>query len=200
LARTATKPGIRTVVTQLDALLKPLGFARSGRTWSRNAGCVIDLIDVIDVQVTKVGGAVTVNAGVLDEEVYKAVWNRAPDRIEQPSCTVGVRIGALRDGKDKWWELNDADTPGEVAANVRAYVLPFLERMQSRDAMMQWLIDTRVTRKGYPLPILNLAILHSLAGNRNRACGVLAERQKKPLGAWRERVAEIAADLGCPSR
>jgi len=142
---------MKTTISRLDQLLKPIGFSRAKVTWNRGSGSVFD---VIDVQVSKARDCLTINAGVLDPEVYTLVWGREPPKlIEQPSCTIGVRIGGLReDRKDKWWPLTDDRAPAEIVANVEAHVLPFLERTHTREAMKHWLIATEVTRKRYPLP------------------------------------------------
>jgi hypothetical protein len=63
--------------------------------------------------------------------------------------------------------------------------------------MVQWLTDTQVVKKKYPLPIINLAILHDLLGNSPEGCALLAEVQKKAIGAWRAKASEVAERLGC---
>ena len=93
--------------------------------------------------------------------------------------------------------LSDEGAPVDVAATVEAHVLPFLERLHSRDAMAQWLSKKPAARKRAPSSVITLAILHSFSGERERACRLLARLKKKALGGWRERVAEVAAELGC---
>ena len=79
----------KTVIAKLDALLIPLGFARQKFTWNRRSASVVD---VVDVQLSKAGDAVTVNAGVLDPEVHVALWgSKPPETVEQPTCTVCAR-------------------------------------------------------------------------------------------------------------
>lgn len=186
---------IKTFISQLDRLLKPLGFSRSKATWNRRAETVVD---IIDAQVSKAGDAVTVNVGVLDKDVYTKLWEREPpERIEQPTCTVYARIGELLDGKDKWWLLDDHQAIADAASNIEAHVLPFLERMHARTAMAQWLIDTEVVRKRYPAPIITLAILKSLSGDDAQACELLKKLQTKSAGAWSTRAAEVAERLRC---
>ena len=62
-----TKP----VVAQINQLLGPLGFVRQKMTWNRTLG---PFVDVVDLQLSKTGDAVTVNAGVLRPSVHKACW------------------------------------------------------------------------------------------------------------------------------
>jgi hypothetical protein len=186
----------KIVTAQLDRLLKPLGFVGDKATWNRRGG---SMVDVVDIQTSKAGDATTVNTGVLDADVYTLLWGREPPAfIGQPFCTVGARIGELIDGKDKWWPLDDQDSAAEMAEEVVARVLPFLERIHSRAAMAQWLIDAQVVKKKYPPPIINLAIIKSLQGEVAFGCEVLAELQSKALGDWRERAVDVAKGLRCP--
>jgi hypothetical protein len=183
-----------SVIGRLDESLKPLGFKRHKATWNRRAG---DVVEVIDVQVSKTSETITLNAGVLDMGVHVKLWGREPPAfVEEPDCTVRARVGELIDGKDLWWQLGDNDVSDRVVKAVSDYVLPFVKSMCSRRNMTQWLLATDVAKKKYPLPIINLAILQSLSGNSPAGCALLMEVQKR--GTWRERAAEVAERLGCP--
>jgi len=183
------------VIFELDRLLQPLGFSRHTATWNRKAE---SLVDVIDVQVRKAGDAITVNAGVLDNDVHTVLWGKEPPEvIEQPICTVRARIGELLDGKEKWWLLMDGEAASNVAGDIRACVLPFLERMHTRSAIEQWLIDTNVIQKKYPEPIITLAILKVLSGDSAQGCGLLAQLQRMPIGGWQARASGVATRLRC---
>jgi Domain of unknown function (DUF4304) len=183
------------VTRKLEELLKPLGFTRQKAVWNRRSGYVVE---VIDVQLSKAGDTATVNAGVLDSDAHVKLWGSEPPAfVEESACTVRARVGELIDGKDLWWQLNDDQVTDNVSKAITDHVLPFMKRMRSRQDMVQWLTDTEVVRKRYPPPIINLAILQSLLGNSSEGCALLAEVQKKAIGAWRARAAEIAARLGC---
>jgi len=187
----STKP----VVTRMDELLKPLGFARHKTTWNRKSN---SFVDVIDVQTSKAGDTMTINAGVLHPDVYRKCWATEPTAVvEEPSCTVRARVGQLLDGKDLWWRLDDPRTLNEVIENLNAHVLPFLEQMHSLEAMEQALTASGVTRQKYPPPAIYLAILKSECGDRAGACALLAELGGKAIGAWRTRISEVAGRLGC---
>jgi hypothetical protein len=186
----------KTIIAQLDHLLKPVGFLRQKAKWNRR---VDSLVDVVDLQVSKAGDAITVNAGVLDTDVHAKLWGSAPPEfVDQPLCTVCARIGELIDGKDKWWRLSEDSAVTEVSHEVAAHVLPFFDRLHSREAMEKWLSDTEVASKQYPPPIIGLAVLKSLLGKGEEACALLAEIHKKPIGEWRTRIVEVSARLGCP--
>jgi len=185
----------RPVIARMDELLEPLGFARHKATWNRQSD---SFVDVIDVQTSKAGNTMTINAGVLYPEVYKKCWAIEPPAvIEEPSCTVRVRVGELVEGKDLWWCLNVEGIVDDVAEKVTAYVLPFLERMHSLEAMEQFLTTAQVTKRKYPLPVIYLAILKSERGDSTGACVLLTELGKKTVGAWRTRISEVAERLGC---
>lgn len=85
---------------QLDDLPKPLGFKRQKTVWNRRSG---HLVQVVDLQIRKAGDTATLNTGVLDSDVHMKLWEGEPPQfVEQPSSTVGARVGELIDGKDLW--------------------------------------------------------------------------------------------------
>lgn len=185
----------KTVIDKLDHLLKPLGFIRQKTTWNRKSGCIVE---VIDVQASTVGDTATVNAGVLDTDVHVKLWGTKPPAfVEAPACTARARLGELIDGKDLWWQLSDDQIAERVSEAITSHILPFVMRMRSRRDMVQWLMDTQVVEKRHPLPIINLAILQNLLGNSSEGCALLAEVQKKVVGPWHARAAEVAGRLGC---
>lgn len=186
-----------TVAAKLDELLSPLGFTRKRAVWNRRSGYVVE---AIDVQVSKTGDVATVNVGVLDIEAHMKLWgSEPPPLVEVPACTVTARIGELIDGKDRWWELDVDERADDIARAVTEHALPFVSRMRSRQEMVQWLTETGVVKKKYPPPIINLAILQGLLGEMAKACDLLAEVQRKALGAWRTRASEVAERMGCAS-
>lgn len=184
----------KAIISKLDDLLKPLGFTRQKTVWNRRSGYVVE---VIDVQVSKAGDTATVNAGVLDTDAHVKLWGSEPPTfVEEPACTVRARVGELIDGKDLWWQLSDDQVTDKAAKAIADHVLPFVKRMRSRQDMVQWLTDTQVVKKKYPQPIINLAILQNFLGNASEGRALLADVQKKAIGAWRARAAEVAERLG----
>jgi hypothetical protein len=182
------------IIASLDDLLLPLHFERQKMTWNRQDN---GRVDVIDVQVSKSGDRTTINAGKLDAEVYQILWaSPPPSFVEQAYCTVCVRIGGLRDGKDIWWPLGDKDIAAQMRDNIVSDVVPFLRRMSTRSAMRQWLIENGVAKKGYPPPVVGLAILTHLLGDAAEAAAILSDLQKKPVGAWKPRIGDVIDRLG----
>ena len=186
----------KTVITKLDQLLKPLLFKRRRSTWNRRLN---SFVDVIDVQVSKSHDALTVNVGVTDADVYALLWGASlPEFVIQPRCTVCLRIGTLIDDRDRWWLLNSPSTADDMVEDVTRYVLPFFARRHTREALKQWLTDSAVVKKRYPPPIINLAILQNLLGEKVQGCALLAELQNNSsAGDWRIRAGEVAARLHC---
>lgn len=185
-----TKP----VVAQLDQLLGSLGFARQKMTWNRKVG---PFVDVVDLQPSKTGDALTVNAGVLHPGVHKVCWgDDAPAFVEEPSSTVRARIGQLLDGKDIWWRDDDENVASEIVEQVRAHVVPFLDRMHSGEALAEQLKSFGVTKQKYPPPIIYLAVLMWQNGDVAGANTLLNELRKQTVGAWQTRVADVIERLG----
>jgi hypothetical protein len=186
---------VSAVSSRLHELLAPLGFEGRKARWNRRSG---SYIDVIDVQVSKAGDAVTVNAGVMDPDVYERCWGHDPPSfVDEPFCTVRARIGQLVDGRDRWYPIADAATPDILVAEVSENVVPFIERMHSREAMVEYLSASDVVRQKDPPSMIYLAILTHDAGDKASGCSLLAELQTAALGAWRTRAGEVSARLGC---
>lgn len=185
----------RSVVRQLHEVLGPLGFERRKRTWNRRS---TSHVDVIDVQVSKAGDTCTVNAGVMDPEVYMTCWgSEAPAFVDESLCIVRTRIGSLMGDTDTWWEVSANEAAAQVVEAVHSHVLPFLDEMHSPAAMSDYLVEADVRGQNYPPPIIYLAILRNQLGDTASACSILTELHEAALGAWRARTSEVSARLGC---
>lgn len=184
-----------SIIAGLDRELVPKGFIRKKATWNREQG---PLVEVIDIQTSKSGDTVTMNVGVLSRPIYLACWGRdAEPFVEEPFCTVRARVGQLLGNKDRWWGVSNAGATEEMVNCLRAQILPFLERMRSLEAMRDWLASTGAPSPKIPLPSICFAVLQSQLGDIDAACAVLAELERKALGAWKARAREVAARIGC---
>ena len=190
-----------SIIARLDRELTPKGFCRKKATWNREQG---SLVEVVDIQTSKDGDAVTMNVGVLSRPIYLACWGRdAGSFIEEPFCTVRARVGQLLDNKDRWWDVSSAAVAEEMVDCLAARILPFLERMRSLEAMRDWLASTGMPSPKSPLPSICFAVLQAQLGDISAACTALADLERKALGAWKARAQEVAARIGCtpvPSR
>lgn len=184
---------IKIVIKALDGLLGPLGFERRKHTWRRNSGPFVDLIDV---QISKGGDSLTLNAGVLDPEVFVCAWGAHPDVVQEPDCSVRARVSDLAsDRKGVWMPLDAPETPELAVEAISVYMLPFLERMHTRETMQEWLMERGVLRRPYPPPIIYLAILMYLTGDDQGAFSVLDRLHASTNEGWRTRVDEVRARL-----
>ena len=177
-------------IAHLDQVLIPLGFIRYKTTWNRKAG---SLVDVIDIQVSKALDTFTINAGVLDVDIHSECWGgEEPSIVEEPLCTVRARIGELVDGKDKWWKVADDMAAEDIALHVDKFVLPFFEKMHSREGMVEHLTNAKVIMRNYPPPVIYLALLKRRLGNVHEACALLSELRNNTTGTWHPRITEIS--------
>jgi len=172
-----------------------LGFVRRKALWNRKAG---PFIDIIELQLSKAGDAITVNLGVLHMEVFGQCWNSEPPTFaDATAATVSARVGRLIDGKDVWWETAEPALPEKVTRAIETFVLPFLANMHSLKAMEKFLEESEVLNHDYPLPIITLALVKHTTGDREAACQVLADLNRKTTSAWQARVSDVRHRLGC---
>lgn len=114
----------------LDQALRPLGFAREGKSadWRRLRG---EIQDWVNLQKSWVDGSVTVNLfakNIETERMLRSVACTEQLGIRQS----GERIGQLIDGLDRWWK-NNPDGPSEITEAVLTHGIPWFERVQSLD-------------------------------------------------------------------
>jgi hypothetical protein len=182
------------IVRSLRSLLAPLGFKRTRKIWNRRAG---SLVSAIDIQTAKGGGAFTINVGVADLEVYEFVWGKAPPKVlSTPYCPVNTRLGFLIDRRGRWWNIGESGVAEDATDKVRVYALPFLDRLSSREAMVRWLLAEDVERKRYPPPIISLAYIEYLLGDRSQGHERLSKLRAATTGPWSEHIGHIAERLG----
>lgn len=186
-----------SIAARFDRELAPNGFSRKKITWNREHD---SLVDVIDIQVSKNGDTVTMNAGVLSRPIYFACWGReSKGFVEEPSCTVRARVGQLLDNKDRWWDVDNGSAANEMVECLQTRILPFLDRMHSLKAMRDWLASTDMPmpKRPYPPPVIYFAVLQSQLGDMKGACNTLTELEGKALGAWKAGAKEVSIRIGC---
>jgi hypothetical protein len=182
------------LVRAVDAVLNEHGFARKKMTWNRRSD---GLVDVVDLQVSKGGESVTLNAGVVDRDVRKLVWGAEPrEFFQEPEGTVRSRVGQLIGDHDVWWPLDEAAAE-EISRTLVPHVLPFLDRMHDPLEMEAHL--SADVGKSYPPPIIYLAILKHRRGQSAETEALLSALCERTSEPWQERIAEIWASLGSAS-
>lgn len=186
----------KTIISRLDLELISIGFRRKGVTWNRETHSVVE---VVDIQISKSGDRVTMNAGVLSRPVYFTCWGcDAKPFVFEPECVVRARVGQLIDDRDLWWNIDVPAAADQMANCLVARVLPYLARMQSLEAMRDQLASEGAIQRKYPLPAIWFAVLQFHLGEGISACKVLAEAENR-TPSWSARVREVAARIGCTS-
>lgn len=91
----------------------------------------------------------TVNTGLYVAEADRQWTGRiAAERFLEPDCLLRARVGRLSgSGHDVWYELTEQTVPEvlyrQVEQDMTTYVLPYLDRMVSLDAIVQHLLGKR---------------------------------------------------------
>ena len=187
----------RGIASRINQLLAPLGFERRETAWNRRRN---GLIDVVSMQVEGAIEKLTVEAGVLHPTAYVTCWGEdVPDFVDAPDCTVRARVGDLIDKHSHWWPLDRPELAEDVVDKIARYLLPYLDRHQSVDAIEKSLAASGPVKFLRPPDTIYLAILMRERGDTAGACALLAQVHKKALGDWRTKVAKLLQRLGCQS-
>jgi hypothetical protein len=183
------------LAARVDAILRPLGFSRQNLAWNRRAD---GIVEVVSIQISKVGEIFTLNLGVLDPEAYTLCWGKPPSEfVDEADCTARVRLGFLLKGKDTWWGDSDEQTLTGVASALLEEGLPFLEAHRSSAAIKEYLESSGALRGRYPPPVIYWAALSSRHGEHAAACATLADLHDRTSGPWRANIEGSQARLGC---
>jgi len=197
----------------LHPSLMEKGFTHKARTWNRNVGWYID---VVDVQVGRWSradeGDFTVNVGVFVPSVYKVFWGEdAPPFVAEERCVVRARLGALKnDGglaednlkarpTDLWWDFDastDLEALGrEVSELVVDLGLPFLEGLHSIEAVHRFLMTPHAERQvSVPYAYCYLAIIKAQMGDDIGAKRLL-EHVGQRWHSWQAVTSRVADQL-----
>jgi hypothetical protein len=178
---------LQDIADQQRDALSPVGFKRKSSTWRRDVG---DFLDVIDFQRDQFSPRFTINIGIVTKSVYRIVWGEeVPKLIRAHTCTIYDRIGLVCSEGDRWWKLDDARAAAEIARRIRDVVLPFMERMHSREEQKRYL-HQGASFNIWSTPVYK-AILMFECGEREEACALLREQGRRPRIEW------ILAQLNC---
>lgn len=118
-----------TYLKAIDDVLRPLGFERGGRQWTRIRG---EIEEKLDLQKIWIDGGVTVNVWAKDLETQRILRTITCDKA-LGIRHFGVRIGSLIDGHDRWWK-SDPNGPSDLAETVRAFAVPWFDRVTTLEA------------------------------------------------------------------
>lgn len=193
MERRTLKSAARKLARGLDPLLLGRGFTRKGLTWNRRTAAMADIVDVVDLQVTKSGDAVFVNIGVADASVYATLWERPlPEFVLEPASTIRTRLGPLFADTDVLWDLADSLAVDDIARRLESHGLPFLDRMHDIGQVAEYLKDEPGLA---PVEKIGVAVVLSRAGDRDGACAIL--ERLAGLDPRHARIQRLIAEIGC---
>jgi hypothetical protein len=186
----------KSYIAALDEVLKPMGFAREGRDWSRNVGTVVE---TVGLQVSAIAGT-TANLWTYDAATNDLLKEAIPWKPDVTMVLRAWRIGTLMDGYDRWWK-NDPNGPDELAEAVKVHAPPFFERWRSLEdqaryfgrAEPRWMPGSTASR-------IYLALTLYRMGEVEEACAALATPPKTAPASWLAQAESVRKWLGCPPR
>jgi Domain of unknown function (DUF4304) len=180
----------RSLAVALDPSLRKLGFKRSGVTWNRRTG---PLVDVVNIQTAKGGGDVFVNLGVAEDSIFLNRWERPlPNVVDEANCAARIRLGTLVTGADMSWDPLDPDAAQDIVARLESLGFAFLESMHDPATMAEF----AKARPGLvPVEMLTVALVLNRAGDPAGACAILA--RLAPPGTRDALVERLRGLLGC---
>jgi hypothetical protein len=136
----------RVIKEGFQELLKPIGFKKK----ANNFYLQLDGIgQIINVQKSLFGNrdsiSFTINTGIFFPEYWLAFHNYSnkglPEYPTEPECLIRKRIGALRKKHGTWYEIKERTDEdqliSEMSANITNFILPYFERLNSMEKMLQ---------------------------------------------------------------
>lgn len=185
----------KSYVAAIDSVLKPIGFTREGREWSRRVGTVVEKVDL---QVSSIAGT-TANLWSHDAATNDLLKEAIPSKSGVGMMLSAWRIGTLMNGYDRWWK-NDPNGPAELAEALRTHAPPFFEARRSLEAQAagfgraadKW-------SKGDTHRRIYLALTLYRMGELDEACQALRNPPKTTPASWLAEIESVRRWLGCPA-
>jgi hypothetical protein len=198
------------VLKQFDSALLPIGFARRHATWSRQAH--EGFHQLIGFQTSKWAPEFTINAGLIDLQAHAVMFPALSREFfkfeaDAESCRVGHLLPDLR---DVCWKLYDPKSIESGLDMTLAAVIPFLETLSSRDAMIQWLRGQTIQGQDrvsfsrpprirlLPMQRVCLAVLLALQGQEAESSEVLGSFVVAKNPNFARYATDVAQRLGPP--
>jgi len=184
----------KSYLAAIDAVLKPMGFMREGKEWSR---CIGTVEEHVDLQVSSIAGT-TANLWSYDTATSDLLKKAIPWKPDIGMVLSPWRIGTLMTGYDRWWK-NDPNGPAELAEALRVHVPPFFEARRSLEdqarffgrAEPRWKAGNTKTR-------IYLALTLYRMGQLGEACAALQNPPKTAPAPWLAQAESVRKWLGCP--
>jgi hypothetical protein len=186
----------KSYAAALDEVLKPMGFARDGREWSRRVGTVVE---TVGLQVSTIAGT-TANLWFYDAATNDLLKEAIPWKPDVTMVLRAWRIGTLMNGYDRWWK-NDPNGPDELAEALRIHAPPFFERWRSLEDQARYFGRAEPRWKpGGTASRIYLALTLYRMGELEEACAALATPPRTAPASWLAQAESVRKWLGCSPR
>jgi hypothetical protein len=182
----------KSYVAAVDDVLKPMGFTRQGKEWSRRIGTVVEYVGL---QVSSIAGT-TANLWSYDAATNDLLKEAIPWKPDVGMVFSAWRIGTLMNGYDRWWK-NDPNGPAELAEALNIHAPPFFEARRSLEAQAagfgraadKW-------TKGDADRRIYLALTLYRMGELDEARQVLRDPPKTTPASWLAEIESVRKWLG----
>lgn len=202
---------------ELESQLRPFLEQHGFRMRSRTCNCMTTdgLTHVINFQMGRFDppgtsyipwfrknlyGKFTVNVGIYVPEVFRHTHTIQPGSfIAEPDCCVRARLGNLGpEPEDLWWKVRaNSRTVAELQLRLKRDAIPFLERLQTRDALLNELgkIEESYGSGGPPRVVCAIILAHRGQKEAARA-NLIAQARKVARPDHTEHLKRLADGLG----
>lgn len=185
----------KSYVAAVDDVLKPMGFVRNGRQWTRRVGTVEE---TVALQVSSIAGT-TANLWSYDTATNDLLKEAIPWKPDVGMELYASRIGTLMTGYDRWWK-NDPNGPAELAEALRIHAPPFFEARRSLEAQaMRFGRAADKWKKSDTNRRIYLALTLYRMGELDEACKALRDPPKTMPASWLAEIESVRRWLGCPA-
>ena len=186
----------KSYVAAADNVLKPMGFTREGKEWSRRVGT---MFEHVDLQVSSIAGT-TANLWSYDTATSELLKKAIPWKTDVGMVLSAWRIGDLMNGRDRWWK-NDPNGPAELAGALKTHVPPFFEARRSLEDQARFFGRAEPRWKpGSTADRIYLALTLYRMGELEEACAALQNPPRTAPASWLAQAESVRTWLGCAPR
>jgi len=178
------------IISNIDRALIQYTFNRKGGLWNRICD---NFIDSIHVQMSKSKDTFAINLGVADKFVLRTCWGAdGSSMVDEPLCTVRIRLGELLYGRDVWWPLSDDSCIDEITMGITHAAIPFFQCNHCTNRMIETL-ENQIGGNDRAPQIIYIALLHYKNGNTDICRTILSN--VKLNDAWSQKRSDILDKL-----
>ena len=206
--------GLDLIQAEVNLVLKPIGFSKSGRTHNRLTSG--GLTHVLDFQKEKFVterrmfprvwkksyGKFAINLGVYLPCVSAAEFPKksSEETIMEYECTIRQRLGSLVCKFDRWFEITDsnAEQAKQIVGLVRSHALKFFDRFQSyQDVLANHKEHGRFSDlQTIGRADLEAALIANHLGDKNLALALFQKAYTAKHEGFRKHVRKLATQAG----